>query len=120
MTIGGCLAEAAKVCVHTSARLKAKEPENIKFSPQSKNWEETSKYSETGYFKFSVEAKDIIPVEQAAKEVKLFLKDKDLDIAKEWPFEKIEKFIIENLKKDGWKLHKKIGKGYLGIKIYEK
>jgi len=81
---------------------KAKEPENIKFSPQSKNWEETSKYSETGYFKFSVEAKDIIPVEQAAKEVKLFLKDKDLDIAKEWPFEKIEKFIIENLKKDGY------------------
>jgi len=81
---------------------KAKEPENIKFSPQSKNWEETSKYSETGYFKFSVEAKDIIPVEQAAKEVKLFLKDKDPDIAKEWPFEKIEKFIIENLKKDGY------------------
>lgn len=32
----------------------------------------------------------------------------------------INHYISKNLKKEGWKLHKKIGKGYLGIKIYEK
>lgn len=81
---------------------KAKEPQNVKFSPQSKKWEETSKYSETGYFTFTVEAKDTVSIGQAAKEVKLFLKGKDSDISEKWSLKKIEDFIVRNLKKDGY------------------
>lgn len=80
----------------------AKEPESIKFSPQSKTWEETSIYSESGSFRFTVETKDTAPIDQAAREIKLFLKDKDLEIAKKWPIEKIKGLIVEHLEKDGY------------------
>jgi len=80
----------------------AKEPEKVNFSPQSREWEETSIYSETGSFRFTVEIKDIVPVEQAAREIKLFLKEKDQAVSKRWPISKIEEFIILNLKKNGY------------------
>ena len=79
----------------------AKEPEKVDFSPQSRKWEETSIYSETGSFRFTVENKDILPIEQAARQIKLFLKEKDDSISKQWSIKKIQNFIIENLEKDG-------------------
>lgn len=83
-------------------RKQASAPEKVTFSPQSKEWDETSVYSETGSFRFTVEMKDIIPIDQAAREIKLFLKDKDLEIAKQWPITKIENFITEQLKSNGY------------------
>jgi type III restriction enzyme len=80
----------------------AKEPEKVKFSPQSKEWEETSIYSETGSFQFTVEMKDIVPIEQAAREIKLFLKEKDQSISNKWPINKIKDFIIKNLNANGY------------------
>jgi type III restriction enzyme len=80
----------------------AKEPKKVKFTPQSRKWEETSIYSETGSFRFTVEMKDIVPIEQAAREIKLFLKEKDQTVSKNWPLSKIEKFIVSNLEKDGY------------------
>jgi len=87
----------------TESREKpAKEPEKVNFSPQSREWEETSIYSETGSFRFTVEMKDIVPVEQAAREIKLFLKEKDQSVSKRWPISKIEEFIVLNLNKNGY------------------
>lgn len=80
----------------------AKEPDKVKFSPQSREWEETSLYSESGSFRFTVEIKNIVPVEQAAREIKLFLKDKDAGVSKIWPISKIKEFIVSSLEKDGY------------------
>ena len=80
----------------------AKEPEKVKFSPQSKEWQETSVYSESGSFRFNVEIKDTVSVDQAAREIKLFLKDKDVNISKNWSIKKIKEFILNNLAKDGY------------------
>jgi type III restriction enzyme len=80
----------------------AKEPESVKFSTQSKTWEETSIYSESGSFRFTVEMKDIVPIDQAVREIKLFLKDKDPIVARKWPINKIKNFIITHLENDGY------------------
>jgi type III restriction enzyme len=80
----------------------AKEPEKVKFSPQSREWEETSIYSETGSFRFTVEMKDIVPIDQASREIKLFLKEKDQAVSRNWPLSKIKEFIVNNLSKDGY------------------
>ena len=85
-----------------SKKKPAKGPEKVKFSPQSKKWEETSLYSESGSFRFTVEMKDIVPIEQAAREIRIFLKDKDEIISERWPVSKIRKFIISNLEKNGY------------------
>ena len=84
-----------------SKKEPAKEPEKVDFSPQSRQWKETSIYSETGSFRFTVENKDILTIEQAARQIKLFLKEKDASISKKWSIKKIRDFIIENLEKDG-------------------
>jgi len=80
----------------------ANEPDKVKFSPQSLEWEETSVYSESGSFRFSVEMKDSVPIEQAAREIKLFLKDKDQKISGNWPISKIKEFLVNNLERDGY------------------
>ncbi|MCJ7612242.1 MAG: DEAD/DEAH box helicase family protein [Candidatus Aminicenantes bacterium] len=80
----------------------AREPESVKFSPQSKTWEETSIYSQSGSFRFAVEVRDIVPTDQAAREIKLFLKDKDSIVARKWPISKIKSFITTRLEKDGY------------------
>lgn len=80
----------------------AKEPDKVKFSSQSRKWEETSLYSESGSFRFTVEMKDSIPIEQAAREIKLFLKDKDASVSKNWPIAKIRDFIKRSLEQDGY------------------
>ncbi len=85
-----------------SKKKPAKEPAEIKFKPQSKEREETSRYSETGTFSFSVEARETVTIEQAAREMKLFLKEKDEEIAKTWSIKKLMEFLIKNLEKDGY------------------
>ncbi|GAB6283255.1 MAG: DEAD/DEAH box helicase family protein [Ignavibacterium sp.] len=87
----------------TEAKRKiASEPSEIKFSPQSKMWDETSKYSETGSFKFTVEKKDIVSIEEAAKEIKLFLKAKDETLSKKWTRKKIQELLKSNLENKGY------------------
>lgn len=80
----------------------AKEPDKVKFSPQSREWEETSLYSESGSFRFTVEMKNIVPVEQAAREIKLFLKEKGAEVSRNWSISKIKEFIVRSLEKDGY------------------
>jgi len=80
----------------------AKEPDTVKFSPQSREWEETSVYSESGSFRFTVEMKNIVQMEQAAREIKLFLKEKDVGVSRNWSISKIKEFIISNLEKGGY------------------
>jgi len=85
-----------------SKKKPAKEPSEVRFKPQSKVREESSTYSETGTFSFSVEAQETVTIDQAAREMKLFLKEKDEKIAKTWSIKKLKEFLIENLEKDGY------------------
>jgi type III restriction enzyme len=95
--------EYASVQDTTESKEKpAKEPEEVKFSPQSREWEETSIYSETSSFRFTVEMKDIVTIDQAAREIKLFLKEKDKAVSKNWSLSKIKEFIFKNLSADGY------------------
>jgi type III restriction enzyme len=80
----------------------AKEPKPPKFLPQSRTWEETSLYSETGSFKFTVDIKDAVPIDQAVREIKLFFKEKFPDLAKTWTTTKIKEFITNKLADDGY------------------
>ena len=87
----------------TESRLKpASEPEKVMFSSQSKLREETSEYSESGLLRFTVEMKAIVPIDQAAREIKLFLKEKDQAVSKNWPISKIKEFIVNNLSANGY------------------
>jgi type III restriction enzyme len=79
----------------------AKDPDIVKLMPQEKKRQTYSKYSVTGTFTFDIERKDIVPIEQAAREVKLFLKSKDERISGKWPLKKIQKFIETSLKDAG-------------------
>jgi type III restriction enzyme len=95
--------EYASVQDTTESKEKpAKEPEKVKFSPQSRKWEETSIYSETGSFRFTVEMKESVLIDQAAREIKLFLKEKDQAVSKNWPLSKIKDFIVNNLSAHGY------------------
>ena len=95
--------EYASVQDTTESKEKpARVPGTCGFSPQSKTWEETSIYSETGSFRFTVETKDAVPIDQAAREIKLFLKDKDDRIARQWSLVKLKDFIVTQLKNDGY------------------
>ncbi|GAB4299720.1 MAG: DEAD/DEAH box helicase family protein [Ignavibacteriaceae bacterium] len=85
-----------------SKRETASEPTEIKFNPQSKTWDETSKYSETGSFKFTVEMKDVVSLEEASKEIKLFLKAKDETLSKKWTLKRIQDLLKSNLDNRGY------------------
>ena len=94
--------EYASVQDTTEAKREtASEPTEIKFNPQSKTWDETSKYSETGSFRFTVELKDFVTIEEASKEIKLFLKAKDEALSKKWTLKKIQELLKSNLESQG-------------------
>ncbi|MBD3288203.1 hypothetical protein GF337_05310 [candidate division KSB1 bacterium] len=80
----------------------ASEPEQIRFNPQSKQREETSTYTISGEFRFTIETKNIVTIDHAAREIKLFLKDKNKKLSKKWSIERIKNFLIENLERDGY------------------
>jgi type III restriction enzyme len=46
--------------------------------------------------------KDIVPTDQAVREIKLFLKDKDPIVAQKWPMNKIKSFITTHLGEHGY------------------
>lgn len=83
-------------------RESASEPSEINFKSQSKTWDETSKYSETGSFRFTVEMKDFVTIEEASKEIKLFLKSKDETLSKKWTLKRLQELLKSNLESKGY------------------
>lgn len=80
----------------------ADEPDKVILQPQEESREEVSEYSETGTFRFTVEMRDKIPLTQAIREIKLFLKDHDVKLASRWSTPRIQKWIQANLKACGY------------------
>jgi type III restriction enzyme len=80
---------------------QASDPETVPFKPQSRQREETSVYSESGMFQFTVDTGNIITIDQATREIKLFLKDKDEQVSGRWPISRIKKVLTQSLEKQG-------------------
>lgn len=93
--------EAVRDVIETKEE-PASEPEQIRFNPQSKQRIETSTYEISREFHFTVETKNITSIEQAAREIKLFLKDKNEQLSKKWTLKRIEDFLKVNLERDGY------------------
>lgn len=91
--------EAVQTTVETKTQ-RAKTPD-VCFKPQAQKTTEMSIFSETGTLTTEIENPDCVPIPHAAKQLKIFLKEKDANLAKEWPLNRIEKFIKDGLSKAG-------------------
>jgi len=91
--------EPVQTTVETKTR-RAKAPD-IQFKPQEKVTEERSRFSETGTIMSEVENLGWVNIASAAKQLKMFLKGKDEKLAEAWPLKRIEKLILDGLKKAG-------------------
>jgi len=80
----------------------AQEPDKVVLAPQHDRWEDTSRYSETGTTRFTVEMREKVPLDQAVREIKLFLKDHDEKLARKWTTKRIRKWIQDNLRARGY------------------
>ncbi len=88
--------------VASTKQSKDKEPKIEVLKPQAKVKQTTSTYSASGTSTFQLEIQDTETISAAARQIKLFLKDKDIEISKNWPIKKIEEFITTNLEKLGY------------------
>lgn len=91
--------EPVETTVETKTQ-RAKAPE-VSFKPQALRTEELSVFSETGTLKTEIENPDYVTIPYAAKQLKMFLKEKDAKLSKEWPLTRIEAFIKTGLSKAG-------------------
>jgi type III restriction enzyme len=91
--------EPVQTTVETKTK-RAKEPE-VQFKPQALKTTEMSVFSETGTLTTEIENPDWVTIPYAAKQLKMFLKEKDADLAKAWPLKRIEQFIEDGLRNAG-------------------
>jgi type III restriction enzyme len=75
----------------------SKEPKIEKLKPQNKEKQTHSEYSESGSVSFVIEIQHNESIAAAARQIKLFLKDKDPEISKEWPIKRIQDFLSKKL-----------------------
>ncbi len=74
-----------------------KEPKVEKLKPQNKIKRTQSEYSASGSMSFDIEIHDNETIEVAARQIKLFLKDKDPEISRNWTIQRIQNFLKEKL-----------------------
>lgn len=91
--------EAVQTTVETKTK-RAKEPE-VQFKPQALKTTEMSVFSETGTLTTEIENPDWVTIPYAARQLKMFLKEKDADLSKAWPLKRIEQFIEDGLRNAG-------------------
>ena len=91
--------EPEQTTVETKTQ-RAKAPE-VRFKPQALKTEELSVFSETGTLKTEIENPDTVTISYAAKQLKMFLKEKDSELAKDWPLKRIKQFVETGLAKEG-------------------
>lgn len=86
-----------KEIVSSGKQPSSDEPKVQRLKPQNKVKRTQSTYSESGTISFQMEIHDNQPIDIAVRQIKLFLKEKDPKISKEWPTPKIKQFIQNNL-----------------------
>lgn len=89
-----------QVTVQTTAK-RAKEPEAVGYLPQARQVTQTTTYALTGNRSVLLDVPDMMPVDDAVARIRLFLEDKDEDIAAQWPKKRIRAFIVDSLEATG-------------------
>jgi len=79
---------------------KAKGPD-VNFVPQDRKTTEYSTFSATGKLAVEIQHHELFDIEDAVRLVRLFLREKDENIAAAWPKKKLREFIIAKLKAAG-------------------
>jgi len=92
--------ESVQQTVETK-RKRAMEPETVGFAPQSREWTETSRYSHSGPVTTLIENRRIMSIPNAVRQMKIFLKEKDEAIARQWTSRTVQAFLEKNLKRCG-------------------
>jgi type III restriction enzyme len=80
---------------------RAGEP-NVKFLPQDKWTTEYMTFSVAGSMAVEIEHRDVIGIEDAVKLMRLFLREKNEEIAKVWPKKRLRNFIVSRLTAAGY------------------
>ena len=78
-------------------REKARAPQ-LRFMPQERKTTEYSTFSVTGSLAVEIEHRDIYEIEDAIKLMRLFLREKDTEIAAAWPKRRLRKLIEDALR----------------------
>jgi type III restriction enzyme len=78
-------------------REPAKAPD-VKFKAQARTTTEYSKFSESGTLAVEINHKELFEIDDAARIIRLFLREKDEKIAEAWPKKRIREFIVLRLK----------------------
>jgi len=80
---------------------KARAPK-VTFRPQERTTTETSTFSETGHLAVEIEHRDTLEIDAAVQLLRLFLREKDAEIGKQWTAKKIREFILNGLREGGY------------------
>ena len=87
--------------VETKHKLVTK-PGKPTYFPQSKQWTETSTYSVSGEVQTVIENQEIMSITVAARQLKIFINEKDATLAAQWTVHKLEEFLKSNLRSNGY------------------
>lgn len=77
-------------------RERAREPV-VKFNPQDRKTLEHSRFSETGTVAVEIEHRDLFEIEDAVKFLRLFLREKDEELAANWTKKRLREMIVTGL-----------------------
>ncbi len=91
--------EAEQKTVETK-RVRAKEPQ-VEFVPQARRTREVSTFSETGKLAVEIDHYDLFEIEDAARLIRLFLREKDEALAGVWTKKKLRELIVSKLEAAG-------------------
>lgn len=91
--------ETEQTTVETK-RERAKEPD-VTFMPQDRQTTEYSTFSVTGKLAVEIEHADLLEIEDAAKLLRLFLREKDAKLGATWSSKRLREFIVTKLRAAG-------------------
>lgn len=82
-------------------REPAREPQ-VTFLPQARTTTEYSLFSETGSLAAEISHRDLYDIEDAVAVMRLFIREKDEELAEVWTKERLHKFIVDGLATGGY------------------
>jgi type III restriction enzyme len=77
--------------------IKASEPSSVTLADQAIKERGVSEYSHSGKNEYIIENKNIVTIENAVNQIKLFFNKKDTNLSNKWSKKRIYEFIIKNL-----------------------
>jgi type III restriction enzyme len=80
---------------------KARAPD-VRFRPQARTTTEVSRFSETGNLAIEIEHHDLYEIDAVVQIMRLFLREKDVALARAWHKKRLREFVVERLAEAGY------------------